>query len=29
MIRILRRGLLAGVILEVGVIAVFLWVMPV
>jgi hypothetical protein len=29
MIRTLRRGLLAGVILEVGVIAVFLWVMPV
>jgi hypothetical protein len=29
MMRILRRGLLAGVILEVGVIAVFLWVMPV
>jgi hypothetical protein len=27
--RILRRGLLAGVILEVGVIAIFLWVMPV
>jgi hypothetical protein len=29
MIRIFRRGLLAGVILEVGVIAIFLWVMPV
>lgn len=27
--RTLRRGLLAGAILEVGIIAIFIWVMPV
>ena len=27
--RILRRGLIAGAVLELGVIAIFIWVMPV